>query len=277
LIMGEKKEFDLTALIGFGHMDVRGIAAADPQLTAAEYFDRLSLLCDDMPAAREALGRIANFKNNREDIPTLEGIKGTLERCGCRKLIPDIKGILEVLAKGNKGLAANRTRDILADWDKAYNQTLTAIKEPSDNGGESITLKELLDRTDVDDETRKPRILAVDDAAVVLRTLLGILNNDYTVYMLSKPVMLEKILQNIVPDLFLLDYEMPEVNGFDLVPIIRSFPEHRDTPIIFLTEKGTIDNISTAVLLGACDFMVKPFEPDTLREKVAKHIVKKKR
>ena len=73
--------------------------------------------------------------------------------------------------------------------------------------------------------------------------------------------------------MILLDYEMPEINGFDLIPIIRKFSEHKDTPIIFLTSLGTMEHVSAAAKLGACDFIVKPFEPDNLREKVAKHIV----
>jgi len=73
----------------------------------------------------------------------------------------------------------------------------------------------------------------------------------------------------------LLDYKMPELNGFELVPIIRSFEEHKDTPIIFLTSMGTKGNISVAAMLGAVDFVVKPFDSDTLHEKIAKHIVKK--
>jgi len=39
---------------------------------------------------------------------------------------------------------------------------------------------------------------------------------------------------------------------------------------------GTIDNVTAALALGACDFAVKPFKPDILREKIAKHIVKRK-
>jgi CheY-like chemotaxis protein len=94
--------------------------------------------------------------------------------------------------------------------------------------------------------------------------------------MLSKSTELEKVLQKLTPDLFLLDYLMPERTGFELIPVIRSFEEHKDTPIIFLTSIGTIDNVTSALALGASGFVIKPFDPNTLREKIAKHIVKKK-
>ena len=116
----------------------------------------------------------------------------------------------------------------------------------------------------------KPCILAVDDAPDVLKSVFHELRDLYTVFTLPKPEMLESFLMKTTPDLFLLDYNMPVLSGFDLIPIIRRFKKHEHTPIIFLTSEGTIDNLSAAVALGASDFIVKPFNPDILREKIAK-------
>ena len=88
--------------------------------------------------------------------------------------------------------------------------------------------------------------------------------------------MVEKFLQQITPELFLLDYKMPELSGFDLIPIIRSFEAHKDTPIIFLTSMATAEYVTNAFALGACDYIVKPFQGKQLREKINKHIVRKK-
>ena len=120
----------------------------------------------------------------------------------------------------------------------------------------------------------KPIILAVDDSSVILKAVSSILSDGYKVFTISKPTELEKVLQKLSPDLFLLDYKMPEINGFDLIPVIRSFEKHKSTPIIFLTSEGNFDNVTAAMALGACDFIVKPFKPDTLREKIVKHIIK---
>jgi DNA-binding response OmpR family regulator len=117
-------------------------------------------------------------------------------------------------------------------------------------------------------------ILAVDDAPDVLQSIYFMLHDEYKVYTLPKPKMLENFLKKVKPDLFLLDYKMPELSGFDLVPIIRRFAEHKNTPIIFVTSEGTIDNLSVAIALGACDFIVKPFEPKVLCEKIAKCLKK---
>jgi len=121
----------------------------------------------------------------------------------------------------------------------------------------------------------KPVIIAVDDSPAILKAVSSVLDGEYKVFTLSKPAELEKVLLKINPDLFLLDYKMPEISGFDLIPVIRGFEEHKDTPIIFLTSEGTVDNVTAAMALGACDFVVKPFKPDVLRGKILKHITHK--
>ena len=72
--------------------------------------------------------------------------------------------------------------------------------------------------------------------------------------------------------MFLLDYQMPHLTGFDLIPIIRDNPDHKDTPIVFLTSEGTVDNLTVAFHLGADGFLVKPIDEDLLLEKLAESL-----
>jgi PleD family two-component response regulator len=123
-----------------------------------------------------------------------------------------------------------------------------------------------LDATKKDED--KPIILAVDDNASILRSVNYLLSSRYKVYTLAEPLKLKAMLSMVTPDLFLLDCNMPELNGFDLVPVIRETREHKETPIMFLTSEGTIDNISVAINLGACDFITKPINDNILREKI---------
>jgi len=118
--------------------------------------------------------------------------------------------------------------------------------------------------------SRKPVVLAVDDSIIILKTISDVLRDSCKVYTLPKPAELENVLKRVTPDLFIIDYLMPEINGFDLVPIIRGIDKHKETPIIFLTSEGTLVNVAVAVSLGVADFMVKPIVPDTLRDRVAK-------
>ena len=117
-----------------------------------------------------------------------------------------------------------------------------------------------------------PCVLAIDDAPDVLKSIYYELHNDYKVLTLTKPEMLEKVLLKEKPDLFLLDYHMPGLNGFDLIPIIREMEAHKKTPIIFLTSSRTMSRVKDAITLGACDYITKPCEPSVLKSKIAKHI-----
>jgi len=122
------------------------------------------------------------------------------------------------------------------------------------------------------DEQSKPVILAIDDAPNILRTVQSLLKDTYKVHTLTEPGKLKELLADITPDLFLLDYSMPELSGFDLMPIIRSFPEHKNTPVIYLTGVSSADFFNVAIRLGACDYIVKPIDAEKLKEKIASHI-----
>jgi DNA-binding response OmpR family regulator len=120
-----------------------------------------------------------------------------------------------------------------------------------------------------------PIILAIDDNPSILQALNSLLSNQYAIYTMpgiEREQPLIDFLRRITPDLFLLDYNMPVLTGFDLVPIIRNLEGHDETPIIFLTSEGSVDNISVAIHLGACDFITKPIDEAVLRERLATHL-----
>jgi len=124
----------------------------------------------------------------------------------------------------------------------------------------------------VKEESSKPRILAVDDVVSELKIIKAALSGDYIVHTISKPEAVLDFLKIRYPDLIILDYLMPMLNGFELIGMIHDIPEYKDTPIIMLTSEGTASQVKEAISLGACDFIVKPFKESELREKVAEHI-----
>jgi len=122
------------------------------------------------------------------------------------------------------------------------------------------------------DANKAPIILAVDDSLSTLKSINTLLCDTYKVCTLPKPEHIKELLRTLVPDLFLLDCNMPVLSGFDLIPIIRNIPEHQDTPIIFLTSEGTMDNVYIALENGAIDFLVKPIDEQILRTKLEQHL-----
>jgi PleD family two-component response regulator len=123
-----------------------------------------------------------------------------------------------------------------------------------------------------ENDDNKPSVLIVDDVSSMLRAMQYALSDRFNVYILSKSEDAIDFLRTKVPDLILLDFVMPVINGFDLIPIIRGLPGHKETPIIIITTEGTQEHVNQAMSIGASDFIVKPFKPKELNDKVAKHI-----
>jgi len=293
--MGESNQhIYLKALLKVGDLDIRRIARDYLDLRIGEYFKTVEKFVNRVPMVLEALDKIVSMKAADYDFRTLKDNKHYLEDIGYNKC-----SILEDIAKagkrGHSKFAADNAKKMLGDFSK-FCTLITAVHKASaaeakakakayvptveDLTPESYNeqfLKDVIQQIDgKDTPLNKMKILAVDDSPVALKSITTALSGDYDVYTMADPLNVEEFLQKITPDLFLLDYKMPDLSGFELVPIIRGFEEHQHTPIIFLTAMGTPDYVSTALALGASDYIVKPFQADNLRAKVAKHITKKK-
>jgi chemosensory pili system protein ChpA (sensor histidine kinase/response regulator) len=66
------------------------------------------------------------------------------------------------------------------------------------------------------------------------------------------------------PDLVLLDIEMPRMDGFEFLSTVRSHKNLADLPIVMLTSRSGEKHRDKATMLGATDYMVKPFQEDAL-------------
>jgi PleD family two-component response regulator len=128
---------------------------------------------------------------------------------------------------------------------------------------------------DIDKNVSKLSIIAVDDSPSMLRSIHFALNNHYKIHTLQRPEKLKDVIHKLNPDLLLLDFNMPVVNGLELVKIVREFPEFKETPIIFLTSESSPIILTEAIKLGISDYIVKPFNPKKLREKIAKKLARK--
>ena len=71
-----------------------------------------------------------------------------------------------------------------------------------------------------------------------------------------------------VPDLILLDVRMPKMTGYEACKEIKSNRELEDVPVAFLSAKGQDGEIQTGLDAGAVEYILKPFAPDDLTQKV---------
>ncbi len=123
------------------------------------------------------------------------------------------------------------------------------------------------------DTTDKPRVMLVDDVAENLRILIELLKDDYQVTPLkSGKAALEKLAQDPLPDLILLDIVMPDMDGYELCAQLKTNPRTQEIPVIFITAVSEVMDDAKAFELGAVDYVPKPFNPLTVKARVNTHI-----
>jgi len=69
-------------------------------------------------------------------------------------------------------------------------------------------------------------------------------------------------------DLILTDWNMPEMNGQELVEHVRKMEKYKSIPILMITTRGMEDDVMTAIKSGVNGYMVKPFTPELLKKKM---------
>ena len=78
-----------------------------------------------------------------------------------------------------------------------------------------------------------------------------------------------------IPDLILMDVRMPRMTGYEACALMKKDAKLKDIPVIFLSAKGQDSEIQTGLQAGATDYLLKPFAPDQLTERIqavlAKH------
>lgn len=129
-----------------------------------------------------------------------------------------------------------------------------------------ISIKEETDSVYEQPIQKKKTILLVDDAAIQLRAMKGMLNQEYCVKMATSGMEALKIIQKNPPDLILLDYDMPGCDGKETFENIRREENGKTVPIVFVTGVAERDRIMAVVGLKPAGYLVKPVESEKLLE-----------
>ena len=122
----------------------------------------------------------------------------------------------------------------------------------------------------------KKKILVVDDSGAMLRNVKGWLQDKYNVILANSGAMAIKYIATDRPDLVLLDYEMPVVDGRQVLEMIRTETDFRDVPVIFLTSKNDRESILKVMELKPEGYLLKTMEPEKIVEEVDKFFTKQK-
>ncbi len=113
-------------------------------------------------------------------------------------------------------------------------------------------------------------ILIVDDSNMNCLVATHALEGQYRVTVLHSGVEVLEYLETEIPDLILMDIEMPELNGKEATKRIKAQERWSKIPIIFLTANSDSDTEIECLMLGADDFITKPFVPMILTSRVKK-------
>ena len=118
----------------------------------------------------------------------------------------------------------------------------------------------------------KSKVFLVDDSIVTQSQGKIILQAYYNIFPIMLPSALFESLENNIPDLILLDVEMPEMNGFDVIKRLKSDVRFREIPVIFLTSKSDERSEQKGFDLGAVDYVTKPFSGPLLCKRISNQL-----
>jgi two-component system chemotaxis response regulator CheY len=115
-----------------------------------------------------------------------------------------------------------------------------------------------------------PDVLVVDDSRVIREMTIASLRGQPDLAFEQAASGLEAIerLSLRAFDLMILDLNMPDIGGFEVIQFVRGQDRLRDLPILVVTTRGDEGSRGRALELGASRFLTKPFAPDALLETV---------
>jgi chemosensory pili system protein ChpA (sensor histidine kinase/response regulator) len=112
-------------------------------------------------------------------------------------------------------------------------------------------------------------VMVVDDSITVRKVTARLLErNDMSVITAKDGVDAVSKLQDNIPDIMLLDIEMPRMDGFELATHVRNEPRLRDIPIIMITSRTGDKHRQRAMQIGVNRYLGKPFQESDLVENI---------
>ena len=122
-------------------------------------------------------------------------------------------------------------------------------------------------------EVEIPCIVCIDDAIAICKAVESILKlQGYEATGCNEPLKAFSLVFQLKPDLILCDIAMPELDGYELCAMLRRSSRFRQTPIVMLTGKDQFIDRVKARMVGASDYLTKPFADSELLMLVEKHL-----
>ena len=117
-----------------------------------------------------------------------------------------------------------------------------------------------------------PYILAVDDEQMNRFVLEDIIEDRYELVVVASGEDCLNLVEQRVPDLILLDINMPGISGYEVCKILKSKSKTNNVPVIFLTAMMKVEDEKKGLQIGAVDYITKPFTESILLARIKTHI-----
>lgn len=114
------------------------------------------------------------------------------------------------------------------------------------------------------------RALIVDDSRAIRRIIRDMMHNlGYEVDEAADGIEALRRLEEIeLPDILLIDWNMPEMNGIELITAVRAVKKYADIPIMMVTTETEMERMAQAFVAGANEYVMKPFDQATIADKL---------
>jgi len=116
------------------------------------------------------------------------------------------------------------------------------------------------------------KIIYVDDVSTSLMTLKRRLEGYHEVYSAESADVLFSTLEKITPDIILLDINMPNHDGYEIIGNLKDDERYEHIPVIFITSHNDRESVVRGLSTGAVDFIIKPFETTNLIDCIERHV-----
>jgi putative two-component system response regulator len=116
------------------------------------------------------------------------------------------------------------------------------------------------------------KIFVVDDNNASLTACKGVLKSYYDVYPVPSAEKMFTLIEHVIPDLILLDVEMPEIDGYEAAKRLKKRETLKEIPLIFLSGNTDPTSEISGLNMGALDYIYKPFVGDLLLKRIKTHL-----
>jgi len=111
-------------------------------------------------------------------------------------------------------------------------------------------------------------IFVVDDSGINLVKADEALSDHYNVFTIASAFTMFKLFDDIIPDVILLDILMPDIDGYEVLKLLKADVRYMRIPVIFLTSMNEDADEERGYEMGAADFIKKPFSKQILLDRI---------